>query len=768
MNRHRLSPIGSAILVLGLSVAHQAALAQAAPAPAAAASQANDGLITVVVTAQKRSQNIKDVPIAMSVVGAEELQKQGIRDIGDLSKTTASLEFGDQQTGGAGGSASIRGIGTAVFTSSAESSVGVVVDGVPLGNTAGSSLFDLAQVEVLRGPQGTLFGKNASAGVLNMTTNAPRIGRLEGEVSLEAAGGQAKNDTLHGALNVPINDISALRVTTHVDQLKGVYDNVYTGQQSVSDSSGARVRYLLKPNADLVVNLIADHDLVRRSGAVFFAPDVAYATNTAGDHTPAADFAACGVTVSHDNNKVCSNVPEHDRNQVDGFSSQIDLGLAGGTTLTSITAVRLHKQGPGDSMSLSMDLAPDLVETKDRHGYMRQVSQELRLAAAPHSTVDWVGGLFLSNYTAHIDNTTEIVPSAFAPSPPSPRSIDALIDRKTHIQTFALFGQATTKVNDSLSLLTGLRLTRDKVWDAQEVDTDVAFDGFALPTEVQTSSGSARKSNVSGKVGLLYALDADTNGYLTLTRGYKGPQIDDGTPINNLPGAGSAAALIIKPELPTSLEAGVKTTLFDHRLAIDAAVFHTTIRDFQEQNCTLNAVGSLTCVPLNVPKVTSNGIEADIRARVGGGLTLTTSGALILDTEYPAGFTFDGNDVGGQRLLYSPKAKLTVDADWSTTVWRDYEWSLGADATYKSRVRYCNTLDAECAYKAHTIFGLRTGLRNPDDTWGVTLFVRNLTDQREPSAILYPLPGKGAGSGFAHQLTGNSFRSTGITLDYKF
>jgi len=159
-------PLSHALLAAGLLSQTLLAAAQTAPEAKAEAKSKPDQVI--VVSAQKRLQSIKEVPVAMSVLSSEQLEKDGLRDIGDLAKVTASLEFGDQKTGGAGGSASIRGIGTAVFTTSAESSVGVVVDGVALGNTAGGALFDLERVEVLRGPQGTLFGKNASAGVINM------------------------------------------------------------------------------------------------------------------------------------------------------------------------------------------------------------------------------------------------------------------------------------------------------------------------------------------------------------------------------------------------------------------------------------------------------------------------------------------------------------------------------------------------------------------------------------------------------------------------
>ena len=767
----RPSAIALALSTISLMAMAPSASAQQA-APAAPAKAEVNELPTVIVTAQKRTQTLKEVPVAISVVSAEQLQKQGVSDITDLSKAVAALEFGDTKTGGAGGSASIRGIGTAVFTTSAESSVGVVVDGVPLGNTAGDALFDLERVEVLRGPQGTLFGKNASAGVLNMVTKAPKFNIFEGTASLELSGknvlgSKLGNTVLRSAVNVPINDISALRITAHADQLKGVYHNVYNGTDAKTVGTGLRVRYLLKPDADLSINLIADYDHNKSTNAVFFAPAIAYAKNTAGNHSPLAEFAACGVTVDVKNNDVCSDSPELWQAKVGGLSAQVDKTLANGLTLTSITAVRERKKGP-DYAGIDMSVGYDKVRTEGTTINTRQLTQELRLSSPSGQAVDWVAGLFLSDYHSTKASTTTILPSPLAPSPPVPRAISTHIDYATDSGSAALFGQATFKLDDQFKLLTGLRYTRDRVKDVQMRNADVAFANFALPTTVTNSSGSARESDLSGKLGLLYALDRQTQGYLTLSRGYKGPQIDNDTPISALTASGSTSGAIVKAEQPTSLELGLKTSLFNKHLDVDVAVFDTTIKNFQEQNCTLTAVGALSCIPLNVPEVKSYGLELDLRARVMGALSLRASGALIMGTKYPTGFTFDNQNVGGQRLLYSPKAKLTVGADYDTEVWGGYEWSLGADATYKSTVRLCNTLASECGFKAHTIVGLHTGLRSPDDRWGINLFVRNAGDERVPNAILYPLPGKGAGSGYAYSLGANSFRTVGLTGDIKF
>ncbi|MBP6902809.1 MAG: TonB-dependent receptor [Burkholderiaceae bacterium] len=758
-------PLSRALLAAGLLSQAVAALAQTQPAAEAKAETKAEPQ-TVVVTAQKRAQNIKEVPLAITVLGADQLEKEGLRDIADLAKATAGLEFGDQKAGGPGGSASIRGIGTAVFTTSAESSVGVVVDGVALGNTAGGALFDLERVEVLRGPQGTLFGKNASAGVINMVSKAPVLKRFEGFGTLELAGGETHNRSLRGAVNLPLGETAALRVTAHGDRLSGVYRNVFLNADSVTQGEGLRARLLYKPSADLVVNLIAEHDTTTSRNAVFFAPFVANTTSAMG-HNALAEFAACGVTVNAENNQVCSDGPEYTRVRVQGLSGQIDWTLGNGLTLTSISAWRERETGP-DTVTIDMSKGYDKVRNGPGVVRIRQITQELRLTSPSKAALEWTAGAFYSDSQGSKDDQTVILPSPYAPSPPVPRSILNVNVNDTEMRSWALFGQGSYKLDDKLSALAGLRYTKDRVADEQSQVTTVAFAGFALPNTTKTSQNQSTQTNLSGKLGLQYALDRGTNLYATLARGYKGPQIDNSTVIAALATSGSGLGNIVKPEISTSLELGLKLATADRKLDADIALFRSSVKDFQEQNCTLSAVGALSCIPLNVPDVTTYGAELDLRARPLPGLTLNLGAAAVLGTRYPAGFSFDGNDVGGQRLLYSPKGKLVLGAQYAMSVLGDHEWTIGADLTYKTRVRLCNTLDEHCGFKAHAIAGLRTALRSPDDKWGVALFVRNLGDERVPNAILYPLPGKGGGSGYAHSLGANSFRSVGMTADYRF
>ncbi|MBB3221897.1 TonB-dependent receptor [Pseudoduganella umbonata] len=779
MRIHVYQPAIGQLTILAMSLAAiQPALAQEAAAPAAetaavvetaaavaAPSKRDTGIETVVVTAQKRTQNIKEVPLAITVVNAAQLERAGVKDIGDLAKTAAALEFGDQSsTSGPGGSASIRGIGTAVMTTSAEGSVGVVVDGVPQGSTASGLMLDLARVEVLRGPQGTLFGKNASAGVLNMSTQAPMIGDSGGNVQLEYKG--TYGAAVRSTVNLPINDISALRISGLVERNKGVYRNVYNDKDSVADNAGIRLRYLLRPNSDLSINLIGEASNNRVDYATFFAPAIANATNTAGNHRPLAEFAACGVTVSRTNNQICSDALELSHSKVRGVSGQVDWTLANGSTLTSITAWRERNVGPNSS-GIDMSLGYDKIRNLTPAQESKQFSQELRIASPSGKQLEYVAGLFYADSKIDKQTITTIQPNPMLPAA-VPRSIVTDTTEHAQMTTKAIFGQATWRFAPATSLIAGLRYTRDAVSANYIEASTVNFAAFSVPTSITTASGDTGETNVSGKVGLQHTLSKQANVYATVSRGYKGPQIDNSSPVSAATAAGAYSGKLVNPELPTSVELGTKLSLLERKLDVDLALFHTKIKDFQEQNCTLTAVGALSCIPLNVPEVTSKGFEADLRARPLPQLQLGLSMAVILDTAYPTGFIFDGQDVGGRRLLYSPKQKVTASADYSWDLPGEYELRLGGDLVYKSRVRYCNSVDDNCSFRGHTISSLRLSLNAPDNQWSAQLYARNLNDTRVPNAIIYPLPGKGAGSGFAYGLGENSFRRVGVTLDYRF
>src|SRR6185295_16297753 len=202
----------------------------------------------IIVTAQKREEKLQDVPVAVTVVSSDQLQAQRVYTIADLARTTPSLEM-IQAFGGPGGGGQIRGVGTQSFTRSAEGAVGIVVDGVPQGNVPNNAIFDIGRVEVLRGPQGTLFGLTSSAGVINMTTVAPNVSEFSGIAHVDLSddgksGSEYGQQTIRGAVNIPLGASSALRVSVNGNRMEGVQRNALTDENNVLKDGAIRARYL--------------------------------------------------------------------------------------------------------------------------------------------------------------------------------------------------------------------------------------------------------------------------------------------------------------------------------------------------------------------------------------------------------------------------------------------------------------------------------------------------------------------------------------------
>ncbi|MGH6999820.1 MAG: TonB-dependent receptor plug domain-containing protein, partial [Phenylobacterium sp.] len=267
---------------------------------ASAQTAANEpaALEEVIVTAQKREQRLLDVPVAVTVVGAGQMERAAIKNIGELQFAVPTLNF----NAGPLTSYSVRGVGTATFTRTAENGVSVVVDGVVQGQLVPPSggIFDVARVEVLSGPQGMLFGKNASAGVVHIVTTAPVLGETEfsGKVDLGEAGLQS----YRGIANLPLGDTSALRISAFSDSQQGRLWNLHKGRGRVGgyNNAGVRARLLWDPTENVSVNLIADYEKNHGGNSV-------WTSRKAGPVTPVLN--ACGVTPGPENTDLCLDGP---------------------------------------------------------------------------------------------------------------------------------------------------------------------------------------------------------------------------------------------------------------------------------------------------------------------------------------------------------------------------------------------------------------------------------------------------------------------------
>jgi iron complex outermembrane recepter protein len=739
---------------------------------------AQDTINEIVVTAQKRTELLQDVPVAITVVNATQLADQHIYNIADLARTTPSLEM-VQAFGGPGGGGQIRGIGTNTFSPTAEGAVGIVVDSVPQGNVNITNLYDMQRIEVLKGPQGTLFGLTSSAGVINIVTAAPDPTKFYVTAHVDysengTAGSKFGESTERAVLNAPITGNSAIRLAVSDDRTKGVQINEFNGADTVSTEWGGRLRYYLKATDDLTINLSGDYD---RRGQNYNDPQFTYVS---ANPALTAELAGCGITPSYANQARCWSQLNDLNYRNYGGALQVDYNL-GAATLTAITGYRAQISAPSDSdiQGLAAEFAQ--IFTVGQNLGARQFSQELRVASNGAQKVDYVAGLFYSDYSAQTHyspgggffvGTFDIPPTPFMPPPfPLTPFVHNEAATGTTNKSEAAFGQATYHVTDQLGVIGGLRYTH------QSLTASTAADPAAIPTPGLATYGALTEDNWSGRIGLQYKINPDLTSYATVVRGYKGPQV--------IPAAEGTPTTVIGPEIPTAYELGIKGSALSGHFGWDGDLFYTQVKDYQGQTCLLNPAGVLVCTGVSVPHVTTKGIELNAYGKVLTGLTIS-AGYIYDVAEYPSGWTgYDPNnllggttDLSNQQLVGVPKNKLSLSAMYDFPIAASVHGFLNADTVYKSAMRLGETADPRFVYPANWNTGLRLGVRSPDETWSVALFARNISSDNEPITLFggpsFTPPGAnpafpaGTVNGISGWATANSLRQVGLTVDVKF
>jgi iron complex outermembrane receptor protein len=719
----------------------------------------------IVVTAQKRVETVQSVPVSVTVIPSEELARQGVQTIVDLARMSAALEF-TAPAAAPGGGAFIRGIGTeSVGGLTATASVSVVLDGVVLGNTNVTDIFDISRVEVLKGPQGTLFGSSVSAGVISLTTNAPDPSAMSATVNAEYASGdlgsQYDRRSLRATANLPLSADSALRLAFHTDENIGVFHNPYQGQESDQPSAGARVRYLWMPSEDFTLNLIADYNRTHETGV----PVLTYRSMPAGPVSQA--LSDCGVTPSNSNFDTCSQYYNVFQKVDRGVSLQLDWNF-GSAALTSISSYRLGdtaSRGDIEAIPLTITMADyagchffncvpiyailpggtNQLQTQNR----QQFSEEVRLASTQGQQLEWVAGLYYQ-HNKLADNEPGLINAFFTGG----NFADTSFHAHTGSTDYAAFGNVLYHLTDTTRLIAGARFTHSTVNETK--------DDPSQSNNNNTYSIDGSASKVSWRAGVQQNLAAHAMVYATISTGYKSPEISDTLTAN--PTTASGGMYIVSPELPTAYELGFKTSVLDDRLAIDADVFYEDVKDYQGQSCSPSNQGTILCVAANVPTVKSKGVELDIFGRPLKGFTVNLSG-IYNPASYPSGFLgSDGSNLGGHQLNYASKTKATLSAEQTLPVSADYSLVIGADYTYRSSQSQYTSGLAQFVAPATNTYNARLGVTSSKN-WSIYLFGRNLGS--EPfTRQLYPTPF--ANGGLWQVLDANGKRIVGLQVQAKF
>ncbi len=732
-------------------------------------------LADIVVTAQRREENLQRVPVAVTAASGEALQNLKIAQPSELIFIAPSL----QQTATAGEigatNFSIRGVGSAIFGNAIESSVGTVLDDVTLARPqlGVTQFFDIDNVQILRGPQGMLFGKNASAGVVSINTNRPRIG----ETSLDFYDSTGFDDSVGAALvqnanatvNLPISSNAAARMSTFVVRNGSFIDYAGTAPNETGLTEyGGRLKMLWEPTDALAVYVAGDFVTANGLGDGVF---------TSRYNAPGGVYQLIqgqyGIIASPTNLRIADGAPSRHHLDTGGEQANAKYTFASGYSLTNILAYRFYRDdGNNDFDQTPYSLADTFVTSRD----IKQTSEELRLASPNDGRFIYQVGLYYLNlsYPGSFIQGVNLEPLF----PPIPGKTLAGSNRYYHLssQSKAAFGQGEFKIADGLSLLFGGRYTRDGTF-VQNTYNDT---GYVIPTVAAgVVANDVETNNFSYKAGLNYQINPDIFAYAQYARGYKGPAFDQTT------------LMATKPEIPHSVEVGIKSTLFDRRLSVNLAAFHTIFDDFQAQAFYVppgSNVGNFTTV--NAGSLRVQGLEADLRFIAIHGLTFT-GGAAFTDGTYtsfvgapcypgqPTGASGrdvclpnQSSDVSGGRLANAPRFTINLAGEYEAKIGRGRAF-VGADIYNRSSLNFSATQDPKTEVGGITLVGTHIGYRDTDRRWELMVFARNLFDKRFATFIT-PNPvgtvvGDAAKGGDYYQIFGpESFRTVGISLTGHF
>lgn len=746
----------SGVSCLALSLACSIGAERAAAADSSNSTQVQQ-VQEVIVTATKREQRLSDVPLAISVVGGDQLRQQNITSAAQLQYAAPELNF----TAGPTASYQVRGVGTSTFSRAADNDVSVVVDGVIQGQLQPptNSLFDVQRVEVLSGPQGMLFGKNAAAGVINIVTNAPDLKGING--SAHADIGENGYQIYQGVLNLPVSDTAGFRISAFSNSESGLARNV-TAKQDLGDFTdyGGRVRFLWTPNSAVKVNLIGDYE--RDSGGNF----VWQVRQASG--TLAYLLGLCGVTPGPKNTSTCIDGGSYEKTNSYGLSGQVDWQL-GDYTVTSITADRQYTR------QLNEDSDATTVNILDQNyagDFENQFSEELRVASPAGHWIDYVAGVYFYDYeykpTVDQGGGLGALP---ATSPAT--TFDQASVGKIRQFSYAAFAQGTVKLTDKLGLILGARQTHDVLayQNTHYVNTKIGNPAIFIPglsSASGTSDIGTSTDNFSYRTGLQYKIAADGLIYATYARGYKGAAV-------NSPGNAVKGNPIVAPEIPIDLEGGIKASAFERRLTIDFNVYHQTFKDFQAQVASTSG-GITSFIFGNASRLKVDGAQLTLTARPMTGLSL--NGGLIYNkavygnfivpcsAQYLVGCVGGGVNAEGRQLAGSSKWKLVLSGDYHHALNADYEGFIQAEANYRTKSWTSAAPDPNLAIPGYALVNGRIGIRTSDQRYSLALFAKNIFDKREPALIfLDPLQ---PASGYDQVFSPDAFRVIGVSLDAKY
>jgi iron complex outermembrane receptor protein len=734
----------------------------AATTSAAAQDADNGKLESVVVTANKRAQNLQDVPASITVLNDAVLQRANVRDLEDVPALSPALtlSYGSQP---GNFSINMRGIGTFSLGIGVEADVAVIVDDVPLGMQAGAfkDLADVGRIEVLKGPQSTLFGKSSIAGAINITTkpiggvwktNATTYVTNDQEWRAGVSTGGSVSDTLR------------LRIAASKTSFDGTLNNLTTGKK-LNGSKGDNISGKLEwqPLEQLTLTLTPHYNRTEKfccsNAFTSMSPGALY--RNAPQLPPSVVLS--GINISPDNRDVRNDYPTGGKFHDAGTGVKLDWAFDDnsalkGHTLSSISSYsKYHMDDYQDNDNTDVDILPFLLlpngQPTGMHGGLYQygffdvksTTQEFRLTSPDKGTVRYVAGLWYGKNAL----TRELTKAPLIQAYGTAYGADAWNISK------AIYGQGSWDFRSNTSLIAGARYNDE--------DTGYNFRRYTVPpqvtalTEFYTKADNDKSSTY--KLGLEHRLNKDAMVYAMASTGHKGKAYDLTS------GFTSATAKLpaVAPETATSYELGWKQSLWDNRAMFSVALFRTNFRHFQQSSSFFDDDGTFRTGLNSIGGLRTQGLEVEGNVRVTRALQLNGSFAYTEATiqEFENGPCYNvvnaagtGSTPGpgcaqnpkynntfvqnlaGKTLPNAPKVKVNLGGQYDLLL-PSYGFNgfLAGSTRYQSRTQFSLNQDPNTIQGAYAITNVSFGIKDKQDRYKLTLLVNNLFDKRYATGL---------------------------------
>ncbi len=749
---------------------------------------------TVVVTVNKRPEDVQTVPQSVYVATDQILERTSTRDFDDLTEIVPALSI-TKTSQPANNSINIRGVGTYAFSIAVEASTAVVIDDIPLAFQAQAfrALNDVAQLEVLRGPQSTLFGKSASAGVINITTKAPTPVFTAGLNAMTTGDHETRVElTLSG----PMSDTLGFRLSVGADDYRGNLFNVYNdtwvnGHNDVD----ARAKLVWQPSDDWTVSLSGSWDNTRGTCCTYayqyvsqVTPQLTFGNFGGGAKATYSSPSLTGITsvfsipsstapgglitiVPGPNNRRIAEDVNPKGNAVDlGMGFKIERRLAG-FTLTSITGYDrydLHDNQDTDFSAVNwgpggLDEPGVTVVGGSANGgsfAIDSVTEELRVTSPSSDTFHFVAGFFFSRTGGNrffIRGSNALTQEGALTTVPPTTSPYSSYGSFAHQTNYALFGQGTYDLTGALRLIAGLRVNLEEInFSFKDNFNDVTYGrpscSTATPSGLAISTCDTTRS-ITGRAGVQYQITPRIMAFASYDRGFKGAAYDLSSSLTNrslltmgiYAGKPTADAILasqpVKPETVNAFQIGVKSVLFD-RMTLNVTAYDEIFKGFQAQSKDdLTQISKLN----SIGRVTTKGVEVELAAYLGSNVSVNAAAtyddatinnfpnaACYIKQTAALGCFNAVQDLSHTTLPDTPRWQLSWNGEYNQPLGGGYDGVLTASYHYQSSAHHSLVMDPGSFQPGYSLVNAGLGVKHA--SWKLTVFCNNVFGQNYSSA----------------------------------